>query len=63
VLDGRQKTACIKKCKLNQNNICISCNRHINEIIACGKAKKGVNSGSIGTTEYHEKLAENKEQI
>ena len=31
---------CIGKCKLNEDNICIGCNRHIDEIIKKGEELK-----------------------
>ena len=34
-----EDTPCVGTCTLNENNICIGCNRHIDEIIERGETK------------------------
>ena len=36
----KNDSPCIGKCKLNEDNICIGCNRHIDEIIKKGEELK-----------------------
>ena len=35
-----EDTPCVGTCTLNENNICIGCNRHIDEIIKKGEELK-----------------------
>ncbi len=41
----KNDTPCIGICTLNENKICIGCNRHIDEIIQRGREEKEYNSG------------------
>ena len=38
--DIRRDSPCIGTCTLNHENICIGCNRHIDEIIEMGNPEK-----------------------
>jgi len=47
--EKEKKSPCIKVCKLNEQKVCIGCGRHIDEIIAAGKARKLNDENTIKT--------------
>ena len=51
----KNDTPCIGICTLNENNICIGCNRHIDEIIKRGRKESAKGSCTIVNVDIQDK--------
>ena len=44
--DNKNKSPCIKQCRLDENNVCVGCGRTIDEIIE-SYDKKRIDAGKV----------------